>query len=849
MRLAFRELRHGGRFAILFVFSLALGFCGFLTLQSLKASISKQLESQAEALLGGDIGISTQQPLQSAEWERLRSALGPVRGESIAVEFPSMAASRSQARLVQVKAVDASFPLRGELKLQRRGMVTPSLMHRFNTRMWAWVEPELLVQLKLSIGDTVRVGNYAFEIDDVLAEAAPNSWRSMSVVPRLYLGFQQVEALGMLPPQGSLAFYEYLFLLPEHADASAVASRIRSARTQAGITVHTAESASYQSAEVLSLLTDFLGLASLVSLFLAAIGAAYLLHSFVIARYREIAILMCLGLTPRRARLLYLFQAVVLGAISIVPAAILAWLFLIPLSRAVTAFTPFAGSLALSLPALATTFFLAIVGSCTIAFPAVASIRHCQPATLLHETTRRELNPSWLAWWTLLPFICFLWLLASVEAHSLYLGTVFVAAVLASTLFLGLASMAVIRLFSHLASHCSLAPRLALRGLVRNRFSSFSCFLGISSGCLLINLVAQTQLSLDQYIGLSKRQELPSLFLFDIQEGDVDGMQALLSSLGLSLDNLSPIISAELVRHNGEPFDFALPTKLFSTREHEREAFFRNRSLNLTYRPYLSSAESIVSGRPYRTQPVTNSSPAEVSIEENFAKRLGWKLGDSLEFDVQGVPIRAEIVNLRRVQWSSFRPNFFIQFQSHVLEEAPKTFLATIRVPPNLARTELQNQIITTYPDIVIVDIAYTLQRIHTMLEQMLWAMRLMAWISLATGLFVVYAIARYQVSSRLWEVSLMKILGASWKVLFAAIAIEFGTIAAVSTAFGAIASYFVGSLFAHLFFNSIWLFSWPSAILVGIITTLLCLLTGLLATRHTLVRSAQGQMQALWQH
>ena len=78
-------------------------------------------------------------------------------------------------------------------------------------------------------------------------------------------------------------------------------------------------------------------------------------------------------------------------------------------------------------------------------------------------------------------------------------------------------------------------------------------------------------------------------------------------------------------------------------------------------------------------------SEGRIFMEEGFAERFGIKIGDTLEFDVQSVPISGKVVNFRKVNWNSFQPNFFISFQPGVLEEAPKVFIAALS---NVSKTE-----------------------------------------------------------------------------------------------------------------------------------------------------------------
>ena len=116
------------------------------------------------------------------------------------------------------------------------------------------------------------------------------------------------------------------------------------------------------------------------------------------------------------------------------------------------------------------------------------------------------------------------------------------------------------------------------------------------------------------------------------------------------------------------------------TREEEQSGRMRNRSYNLSWRSELFPSEKLLKGTLSQNpwNPDQGNSMPEMSLETRFAKRLNVDLGDTMTFDVQGVEVEGRITSLRQIRWTSFQPNFFIQFQPGVLEDAPKTWLAGI---------------------------------------------------------------------------------------------------------------------------------------------------------------------------
>ena len=70
-----------------------------------------------------------------------------------------------------------------------------------------------------------------------------------------------------------------------------------------------------------------------------------------------------------------------------------------------------------------------------------------------------------------------------------------------------------------------------------------------------------------------------------------------------------------------------------------------------------------------------------MSVEEEFARDLGIRLGSRLQFDVQGVPIELVVTSLRKVRWESFGINFFLVVEPGVLEQAPQLRIAAVKLP------------------------------------------------------------------------------------------------------------------------------------------------------------------------
>jgi putative ABC transport system permease protein len=360
-------------------------------------------------------------------------------------------------------------------------------------------------------------------------------------------------------------------------------------------------------------------------------------------------------------------------------------------------------------------------------------------------------------------------------------------------------------------------------------------------GTMVINIIPQLRSSLRGELLYPEKSRVPSFFLFDIQPEQLEPLQEVLARLDVPLRNVSPMVRATLTEINQQKFSRNTDA-LVATRESETEQRFRNRGMNLTYRSKLSEDESIVEGLNFSELP---SDPPAISLEQRFAKRLAIKIGDTLTFDVQGVPISGKVVNFRKVHWTSFQPNFFIQFAPGALEDAPQTYLASIPKIPLSLQTTLQNKITESLPNVSLVNVSRVVTRILSTVEQMVWALQLMAAVAVAAGLLVLYSIARQQIYERRHETNLLRILGAKSGLIMGLVDREFFVVSFGATFLGALLSLVVSYILSRFLFDGIWIFAWEAPLASCLIVVSVSLGIARLSISHTLKQSPQSILQA----
>src|ERR1700716_4509711 len=165
LRYALRELRSGLRGFYVFIACIALGVMAIAGVGSVAASLGEGLAREGRTLLGGDVAFSLiQREAKPQEVTFLRA-----RGEvSVAATLRGMArAADGRIALVELKAVDAAYPMLGELTLDPKMPVADLLTER-DGAFGAAADQTLLARLDLKIGDRITIGSATFQIRSVV---------------------------------------------------------------------------------------------------------------------------------------------------------------------------------------------------------------------------------------------------------------------------------------------------------------------------------------------------------------------------------------------------------------------------------------------------------------------------------------------------------------------------------------------------------------------------------------------------------------------------------------------------------------------------------------------------------
>ncbi|MEX2603196.1 MAG: FtsX-like permease family protein, partial [Gracilimonas sp.] len=345
-------------------------------------------------------------------------------------------------------------------------------------------------------------------------------------------------------------------------------------------------------------------------------------------------------------------------------------------------------------------------------------------------------------------------------------------------------------------------------------------------GVTMISSLYLTQDMLLDQIDFGDRKDLPNLALYDIQYDQNEGVNEIISANGHEILQNVPIVTMRLQSINGQ-----------STREVDEDTtrsargWALNREYRSTYRDSLLPTETLESGEWIgRVENLNN--PAPVSVELDILEDLDASIGDTLTWDVQGIPIQTYIASSRKVKWDQPSPNFFVVFPAGVLENAPQFFATTINTESRGASLLLQQKLVQAYPNVSAIDIGQVIETVRAFLDKITFVIQFIGLFSIITGLIVLAGSAATSRFQRIREAVLLRTLGASKKQVIKIQVIEYVLLGVMASITGLLLSLGASTLIGQFYFEITFV---PNFFIIGIeilILTALVLLIGLLNTR-----------------
>jgi putative ABC transport system permease protein len=763
VRLAFRMLRRDWRSGELRVLiaALVLAVASVGTVGIFADRVKGALTTQANLLLGGDVMISGDRPLPARLADEARA-----RGLDVVpvIRFNSMvqnadAPADSRAVLSDVKAVGARYPLRGTVTLAPDGRVANGIPARGE----AWVDVRLVERLGVGVGAKLAVGDATLKVTGIVQQEPEVAGIIFSLGPKILVNLDDVPATNLLQP-GNRATYRLLVADPTGRALDGYRDWLQG-ELKAGQRMETVRDLRPEVRQTLERAEKFLGLAALVAVLLAAVAVALAASRYLRRHLDTAAMLRCLGAPVRQALALFVIQFVVLGVLASAVGVVVALLGQQLLVLTLSAVFDNALPPPTMLPVVAA-FATGLVLLLGFALPPLVALAKVPPLRVLRRDLPRPRIAGVLAYALGLATVAALiaWQAREAQAAAIVLGGV-AGLILAATL----SAWALIALLKRLPQR-GVSWRFGLANLSRRRFAS-----SLQVGTLALGLMALLLLTVVRGDLLANWRanlppDAPNQFLVNVLPDQVDDARATLRERFGRDVAFSPMVRGRLVEVNGK----ALDTTRFGDTRARRLA---EREFNLSWTDRLPAGNRVVGGT-FWTQDAKGVG-AGMSLEDGIANTLGVKLGDTLTFDIGGLRATAAVTSLRKVDWDSFRVNFFALFPPGPLDDMPATYIAAFRAPE--ADTTWLAPLLREHPNILAIDVGELMKQVQAIVDKVSRAIEFVFLFTLAGGLLVLQAAIASTQDERRFDAAVLRTLGASRRQLQAAQVAEFLLLGALS--------------------------------------------------------------------
>jgi putative ABC transport system permease protein len=791
-KIASREM-HSSRGKFFFVIlSVAIGVAALTGVRGFSTSFRATLLTRARSIMAADLAARANVLPTPEESKELAQIQQDGTRMTVVTELLSMAsdAKTFDPLLVSLKAVDPSqYPFYGDVDLEPAGKLQDALRGDNIA-----VADDLLVRLKMKVGDRLKIGDKTFRIGSTVANEPDRLSGSFAAGPRVLLSRDELAETGLLK-FGSRATQRYLFKVPppkngapisDDAVAELKATLIRQL-PEAQITDYRETNPALTAG--LDQATSLLSLMSLVALVLGAVGVAMAMRAHLAQRLDTIAIMKSLGASSGQIIKIYLIQTLLLGLAGGALGVLLGVGVQIAFPYLLASLINVRPDLHLDPHAILAGLGAGMLTTLLFTLPPLLDIRGIRPILILRRSVD-ELDQNvfarvvnWLAK-NPIQIVAFALILGGLTfiayrvSDSREVGKYFSIGLVSVLAVLLVASFVVLKTLKFFLSrtrlHLPSVLRHGLANLYRPGNPSSALLAALGMGVMQIMLVFLMQHAVVEQLQISSAPNLPNIFLVDIADNEMDGIRTLLknSPAVTAPPELLPVVTSRVTALNGTPAN-EIKLKNFPHRMLQ--------SIQLTYAEKTPPGAKVVAGKWWdAAQSADAGQHPVVAVAERQAERLGLKIGSTITFAAQDRRFDATVVALTRAdgQHAYSRADFVLPEKS--LAGLPVIWYGGVHANPAKVG-ELQRALYTSYPTVTVINVAQALETIRSVVIQIIYVVEFLAAFSIFAGIVILassIAGTRYR---RIREVVVLKTLGATRARIATIFSIEFAVLGLVA--------------------------------------------------------------------
>ena len=792
-----RELRSGEVVVLLAAVILAvaaLTAVGFLT-----DRIGKAVARQANEVLAADLRLRSQEPIPDS-WREMAGDY-ELRTADM-VSFPTVVFAGDESALTSLLAVSNGYPLRGAVRISDALFSEQREADGVPVPGEVWADSALLARLGADVGDRLSVGELELRIGSVVTYRPDQSIGFASLAPTLLMNISDVSASGLI---GEGSRVRYALLIAGNEESVTGFNAAIEDELPDSMRLRSAEESSERAYAAADRAKRFLSLTAIISLLLSAVAVAMSARRFAHRRMDTVALMKSLGATQGFVISVAIVQLVMLGVIGVFAGSIvgfaaeeiLAWI----LADIMQGDLPDPGPMPVILASGSAMVLL--IG---FALPSLIQLRNTPPLRVLrHDAMPPAPSRILVAGLSLAAVAALLY--RSVGDPTMLLIVLGGIIVIATALYL--VGRGLVALMGRFRSGVGVAWRYGLANVARRGRASAVQVVAFGLGLTVLLLLTLVRTDLLEGWRRTLDENAPNHFLINIQRSETESVTNVFAARGVKPPDFAPLVRARMTLIN----DVSVKEREYPEADAK---WFVNREQNLSWATHLSASNELLEGEWW--PPDYDGAPL-VSIEEEVAAETGLAIGDRVQFEIAGQLLDAEIASVRRINWDSFMPNFFLVLSPGALDDYPATFIASMRVEDHEKGALVD--LVRKHPTISVIDLDSILQQVRGIIEKATMAVQAVFFFTLAAGIAVLFAAVQSTIDERRFESAMLRALGARKRIVFAGIMAEFAALGVAAGVLAAAGASILAAILAVQLFELPYSFN-PFLWLVGVAAGLL---------------------------
>ena len=850
-RLARREMRGGLKGFRLMMICLAIGVGAIAAIGSFSATIDQSLRNDARALLGGDVELRLSQRRASPEELALLQASGDL---SLATTLRAMSSTLPRAaggirrQLVELKSVDAAYPLFGAVRLAPDIAFADAIAPRSEngeTIHGAVGQADMLAGLGIAVGDRFHVGDATFELRGVLLRDPDGVSDTFKLGPTLIVSDQALAATRLEQP-GSIIRYNYRLRFTAPTDPTDWEDAVKQAFPDAGWRIRFVDEATPGLGRQLERLKLFFTLIGLTALLVGGIGVANAVKSYLDGKTITIAILKCLGAPAALIFRIYLLQVFAMAAGGIAIGLTIGALLPAAGFSAVGQVLPVDLHFTLHAMPLGLAALYGLLTAVAFALWPLARAREIPAAHLFRDLVSRDWawpRPAYIAATAAaaLALMALAYFSASQRNFALWfiLGTF-------GTLIVFRALAEVLRYAARIAGHAVSHGRagkiglrwpllnFALANLYRPGAPTGIILLSFGVGLTLFVTLLQVESNLVTEARLRLPAKAPSYFFIDIQPDQVAAFDRITSiTPGVRETRRMPSLRARITGVNGQPINenAVAPDARWATRSDR----------GLTYAAEPPPGTRITEGQWWSAD---YQGPPLISLDSSIAKGMGIGIGDTMTFNILGRDVTATIANLRAIDYLTLGINFAVVFAPGTLEGAPQTHIATVEASRE-TESALREAVLSQFANVTAISIRDTIDSLAEVIDNIANAARAAAGLALVVGTLVLAGTIAAGRQARIYDAVVLKVLGATRRNILFAYVVEYALIGLAASGIAGVLGAFAAKFVIRQMGYATWELQRSDLVLTVLLCSLAVTVFGFIGTWRALGQKSSPVLRA----